>query len=373
MQVVQRWDIHLLRAVAIGAVFAYHTGVPHAGGGSLGVDIFFVLSGYLITTALLRGGSRRDFYRRRLARTVPAAVAAAAGITVAALLVAPGEWDDLRWHLLSSVTWTENLLVTAVSAGDLEGVMSLSPYTHYWSLAMEEQFYLVWPWLMAGVAAVGLRRHRRAALTVVLVAVIAGSLWLYWAWAADNHAVAYFSPLSRVWQLAVGALVALWWPRLTDRFPRRDWLPGTALVSFMAGVVVLAWCVSFGGFAHDTDSPWWGVIVVGTTAVLLITGRWLRPLPHSVRRLLAPMWLIGTLSYGLYLWHLPILWTLVRAGMPERTLTWWLVVVGMSVATAALSWRFIERPSIAWSRRTTRPAVDRARVVQEAEVSATSS
>ncbi|MFN8126155.1 MAG: acyltransferase [Candidatus Nanopelagicales bacterium] len=355
MQVVQRWDIHLLRAVAILSVFAYHTGVPHAGGGSLGVDVFFVLSGYLITSALLRSNDRRSFYRKRLARTVPAAVVTALVVTAVALVVAPGDREQMVWHLGASLTWTENILVTLVSAGDLGGVMSLTPYTHFWSLAMEEQFYLVWPWVIAGIVAVALRR-RTLALSAVLVGVIGVSLTLYWAWAASNHAVAYFSPLTRVWQLAAGALVAVWLPRMTERFPRHRALPAVGLALFPIGVAVLVVCVTFGGFAHDTDSPWWGVTVVATTAVLLATGRWLKPLPPAFMRVLVPLWLVGTLSYGLYLWHLPVLWTLVHLGMPEHTAVWWGVVLVLSFGAAALSWRFVEQPSIAWARRASRPA-----------------
>lgn len=353
-----RWDIHLLRAVAVLSVFGYHSGVSHMQGGSLGVDVFFVISGYLITVTWQHHHDRgntdhRAFMRHRLARTLPAAAVAAAAITVAVALIAWDRWQDMAWHLAASLTASENLLVSGLTWNGWDSpVEALTPYTHFWSMAMEVQFYLVWPILLAAV--LGARSlspaRSRQLLLVGLAAVAALSLYAYVAWGVSSHGLAYFSPVTRAWQLAIGAALGLLLPSLSGSARSASGRQRWAVAATLIGLAVLTYCFLFGGFAHETDSPLWGMCVVAATVGLLAVGRWLPPLPQGVARLMAPLLAIGTISYGLYLWHLPVLWTVSELGW-DRSPLWWLGVVGVSVAAATLSWHFVEKPAIAWSRR----------------------
>ena len=355
-----RWDIQLLRAIAVLSVLAYHSGVPHFQGGSLGVDVFFVISGYLITITWLRQSAAgpvdsKAFLRHRLARTLPAAAVTAAAVTVVVAMIARDRWADMAWHLVASLTATENVLVSGLTWGDWEpSVEALTPFTHFWSMSMEVQFYLVWPLALAAVAAVGALRAapglRRTVLLLLLGVVAVVSAHAYVTWGVSSHGVAYFSPMTRAWQLAAGAGLGLILPSLRPAGKLRGYVPVLATVGAVIGVATLVWCFMFGGFARDTDSAFWGFAVVAATAALLALGRGLPPLSSRLRRLLLPLLAVGTISYGVYLWHLPVLWTVSELGWAKTPL-WWVFVVGMSIGAATLSWHWVEKPAIAWSRR----------------------
>lgn len=353
-----RWDIQLLRAVAVLSVFAYHSGIPHFQGGSLGVDVFFVISGYLITVTWMRQSERgttdrAGFLRQRLARTLPAAAVLALAVTVAVAIIARDRWGDMLWHLVASVTATENLLVAGLTWNGWDpSIEALTPFTHLWSMSMEVQFYLVWPLLLAAVFGAPLRSATTARrLLLLLLAVVAAlSAYAYVAWGVSSHGMAYFSPVTRVWELAAGAALGLLLPRLTSPTPASRTAQVWAVFGIVAGLAGLTWCFLFGGFALETDSPMWGATVVAATASMLVVGRWLPALPGSAAKVLAPVLAIGTISYGLYLWHLPVLWTVSELGW-AKTPMWWIGVVTVSVGAATLSWHVVEKPAIAWARK----------------------
>jgi len=356
---MRRWDIHLLRAVAILAVFGFHAGIPGVGGGELGVDVFFVISGYLITTTLLRvreeKGSLKTFYRKRLARTIPAAVLTISVTMVLVIVLARETFFDVVWHMVASLLWVENLLVSGILLTNAS-VPAITPYTHFWSLALEEQFYLVWPWLIAAVAgfvtARGYYQHFKIVLTITLVTIIGISYSLYVVLNVVSHAVAYFSPVTRVWELAVGALVAVWVPcRMHQLEPSRvqRMVGGTV---FVLGMVGILFAFNRGRFLESTDSPFWSVLIVSATALMVASGSLMKNLSPKMLWMLTPLMMMGTISYGLYLWHSPVLMLLEETPVTTLPVAATVMIAGIcSLTLAALSWIFVEKPFIAWSHR----------------------
>ncbi|GAB3077034.1 acyltransferase family protein [Nocardioides zeae] len=286
-------------------------------GGFVGVDVFFVVSGFLITGLLLREHERtgtisfRSFYARRARRLLPAAVLVLA-VTVAASALVLGATRardtavDAAWALVFAGNW--HVAAEAVDYFSADG--PASPLQHFWSLAVEEQFYVVWPALLAVVLGLAARRttpagarQARRVLGATVAALAAGSL----AWAlhvtATAPAAAYFSTAARAWELAAGALLAVAagaCTRLPDRLrPLLSW-------AGLAGIVA-----AVGWVAPTTAFPAPGALlpVVGTLLVLAAgtradadrQQRWLWPLTNPVSRY------VGDLSYALYLWHLPVI------------------------------------------------------------------
>jgi peptidoglycan/LPS O-acetylase OafA/YrhL len=343
-----RPDVEGLRAVAVLLVIASHvTGVP--AGGYVGVDVFFVISGFLITGLLLREHARtgrislRDFYARRVRRLMPAAVLVLAVTNVAAYLLFAGEragqaLRDSVWAL----GFLANVRFSAIGTDYFDDTRPPSPVQHYWSLAVEEQFYVVWPCLLLG--ALWLARKRGAA--VVLLLVTAASLaWSLWATEAGATS-AYFATPARAWELGVGALVAVL--ALTS-VPRR--IPvavGTALGWLGLYGIVLA------AVLLDERTPFPGsaaLLPVLATALVLLGGEAGAADRNPV--LVNPVAkYVGRLSYSLYLWHWPVL-VVCAAVLPEGLLV--VVPLVASFVLAALCHHLVEDPvrRSAWlSRRT---------------------
>ncbi|MCW2814018.1 MAG: oatA [Nocardioides sp.] len=342
-----RGDVQGLRAVAVLVVVAGHAGLPFLPGGFVGVDVFFVISGFLISQLLFRQVQRSgtvglgDFYARRARRILPAAtvvtvvtvVAAAAWLAVVdALEVVTDAW----W----STFFAANVRFASLGTDYFAQDRSESPLQHYWSLSVEEQFYLVWPLLLL-LCVLG-RRWRRGLVAGVLVAVTAAS-FAYGVWLTSHDPTsAYFSTPARAWELAVGALAALVAPRLTAR-----WTPRLQSVVGLAGLgAITVACVTFSG---ATAFPGTAALlpVLGSAAVLLagvpgVEGVW-------PSRLLGvgPLRLVGDWSYSLYLWHWPLL--VLPATAAGRDLAPW--EAGLAVAAAfvlaGLTYRYVETP---WRR-----------------------
>jgi peptidoglycan/LPS O-acetylase OafA/YrhL len=300
-----RPDVQGLRALAVILVILDHAGVPWLRGGFVGVDVFFVVSGFLISSLLLHeltatGRVRIGrFYARRARRILPAATvvlvatAVFAAVRLSTTRVAEVV-DDVRW----SAFFAANVHFSRLGTDYFQQDRAVSPVQHFWSLAVEEQFYLCWPALLVVVGAVMVRRR----LTTVTVLVGAGSvLSLTWSVLLTSHAPtqAYFSSATRAWELAVGALLALA-GRLLPRLPRP--LRHVLAVAGLAAVLVAA-------LRYDTATPFPGryalLPVLGTAALLAAgaTGA------VGVARLLVlpPLRYVGDISYSLYLWHWPVL------------------------------------------------------------------
>ena len=365
-----RPDIEGLRAVAILAVLAFHARVPGMGGGFVGVDVFFVISGYLITGLLLREVSatgRLDlpgFYARRVRRLVPAAlVVIAVTVIASAFVLSPLRFPGIALDAAAAAAYISNYRYALIATDYFAADVQPSPLLHFWSLGVEEQFYLVWPVLL--LASVRLLPVRRVWMVVAAVAAASFALSV---WMTDVNAPwAFYSLPTRAWQLALGGLVALGVLAMPARWP--DWL-GAALG--WSGLGLIAAAVVF--IDPSTPFPGLSALLPAVGAALFIIGgerqvaRPARLLATSV-----PRW-FGRVSYSLYLWHWPIL-ILGPIVIGLGTLPVRLALAALSIGVAALSTRYIEGrfrirgPSRA-SRRTLALALGSSAVIAIASVAA---
>ncbi len=345
-----RSDVQGLRAVAVLLVVVAHLGVDAVSGGYLGVDVFFVISGFLITGLLLRarerpdapglGGALVDFYARRARRILPAAtvvLVATCGISALLLpVVRVGEiLTDAGWSAL----FAANIRFALVETDYFAEGRPVSPLQHYWSLSVEEQFYLVWPVLLLVVAALALRRRRDPAAAVqhVLTALVVTSLaWSAWATYASPD-TAYFSTLTRGWQLGAGALLAVVLHRRTTLGGRPGALAGAGLLLVVSSALVLT-----------PQSPVPGVVTVPVvlgTVLLLLAGALPGGADTWVARGLSlrPMQVVGDWSYSIYLWHFPVI-VVARShlgGLPPVAVAVCVVVIGV---LSGLTYHLVEQP-----------------------------
>lgn len=331
-----------LRAIAVMGVVTYHLGASWLPGGFLGVDLFFVLSGFLITSLLLDEVARRgcisysDFLAHRARRLLPALYVLIAAVCAwAAWLAAPEAIGDLRGAALAAVFYVANWFFIATSRSYFADVQGPSPLEHTWSLSIEEQFYLLWPFLLLLFA----RRLSPRALMLVLTLGIVGSVTVMAAaYDTTDPSSAYFGTLSRVHELLVGCLLAYLVHRglrmpLTWRWSA--WIALALIGAMMATVSDMA------GFYYRGGSLVFCVVVAW---LMLALGA--GPPGGGPTRALswAPLVWIGMLSYGIYLWHWPlILWlTPTSTGLGGALLT--LVRIGATIAVATVSYYVVERP-----------------------------
>jgi len=337
-----RPDLEGLRGVAILAVLLFHAGIPGTGGGFVGVDIFFVLSGFLITGLLLRereergGVSLSGFYARRARRILPAALVVLVAILVASwFMLPPLDVPDVAKDVFASALFVGNIRFAIQATDYFAADVVRSPVLHYWSLGVEEQFYLLWPFLLVLAMRLGGRLRVNAGIVVLTVLVL--SLVFAVVVTGVDAPWAFFSLTGRAWQLALGGLLAVG----ASRIARAPWQLTTAagwlgLAAVLASVVLIT-----------PDIPYPGVIALVPTlgaAGLIVSGsgRW------SVGQVLAirPLRFLGKISFSLYLVHWPIL-VLPAALLPlgaELPLTTRALLALASVGVAVLSFRFIEQP-----------------------------
>ena len=342
-----RPDLEGLRGVAILLVLSCHAGIPGAEGGFVGVDVFFVLSGFLITGLLVaehdRSGliSFRAFYARRARRILPAAlVVLVVTLFAAQFIISPLDLPRITDDVLAAGLSLANIRF-AFEATDYFASGDVSPVLHYWSLAVEEQFYLVWPALL--LLAAHLWRPR-VGMALLMTAVLAGSFLLSLAVTVSSGPWAYYSLPTRAWQLAAGGLVALAIPRLGS-MPRPlaagiGW-SGVGLVA--AAFILIGPATPYPGFAALLPT-------IGAVGIIASGGR-----PASPGRIilsLPPLRWLGRISYSLYLWHWPILvlgpLALGLSSPGEEptgtSLISRLGLVFVAVIAAIASWRLIEEP-----------------------------
>jgi peptidoglycan/LPS O-acetylase OafA/YrhL len=344
-----RPDIEGLRAFAVLAVVLYHAdfGVR---GGFVGVDVFFVISGFLITRQLVasvdRDGVRTlpTFYVRRMRRLLPAAVVVVATTVVAARIWAPAlQVRPISWDAIFTTFYGLNYRLAVEGTQYLHQNDSVSPLQHFWSLAVEEQFYIVWPIVIVAVAAVG-RRFRRPLLGLVLVAAGIVSFWYCVTTTEHLASWAYFSLHTRAWELGLGGLVALGATQLA-RLPR-------AVAELGAALGLVALVISAFVYSDSTLYPGaYAALPVAGAALVIACGCGPR---CRVERLLAEPMLqcIGRVSYGWYLWHWPML--IMAPMIVGHALPWTgrLIVVWLSLAVAVVSYFAIEDPGRRLGRRT---------------------
>ncbi|WP_286175238.1 acyltransferase family protein [Mycobacterium sp. DL99] len=344
-----RPDIEGLRAVAVLAVVLFHAGVPGFGGGFIGVDVFFVVSGFLITGMLWREASgtgtvrMAQFYAGRARRLLPAAALVLVATSIAAtLLLPPLQARSVLADAIASALYVGNYRFAAEGTDYLQAETAASPLQHYWSLGVEEQFYLLWPALILGTAWLLTRSGRgtRSALPYACVlAVVAGaSLAVSLSWTQTMPPWAFFSLPTRAWELAAGGLIAL---------TAAHWrsLPPVcaALVGWGGLALILATCTQLG-----TATPYPGsaaVLPVMGTALVIGAGCAIPDL--GVGRLLSKpvMRGIGRLSYSWYLWHWPVLLLAPALFGHGLGLAGRLAMMVMSLGLAILTLHLVENPA----------------------------
>jgi peptidoglycan/LPS O-acetylase OafA/YrhL len=342
-----RPDIEGLRAVAVIAVVLSHAslGVP---GGYVGVDVFFVISGFLITRQLLQEADRRGrfsfarFYARRARRIVPAATVVTIATLIGAYLWAPPlRVGAIARDALSAALFGVNWRLAAEGTNYFQASAPPSPFQHYWSLSVEEQFYLAWPLLLAAVLFAVRKRDRRTktmALVVVLSLIIAASLWASVDVTHVSAPYGYFGTHTRVWELAVGALIAA----AADTLRRLPWR--VVLPAAWAGLAAIV--VSCFAYNASTSYP-------GSAAVLPVAGAGLiiaagcggaaRFGPESLLKAWPMRW-VGKISYSLYLWHWPLLILVPDAVGHSLSATQRIAVIGLAVALSVATYFAVEQP-----------------------------
>jgi peptidoglycan/LPS O-acetylase OafA/YrhL len=335
-----RRDIEGLRAIAVVVVLLYHFGVPGLRGGFIGVDVFFVISGFLITSLLLDERTRKGrisitgFYARRARRLLPISATVLVATAIAGALVLPAtRLPDLAADVRWAAAFAANFLFAKRGADYLTADLAPSALRHYWSLAVEEQFYVVWPALimLVTLGARSVRRRVGVAMALLIAASFTASVVL----TPRTPSWAYYGLHTRAWELGVGALLATLITR-AERIPPAvraalGWLG-------IGGIAYAAW--AYGTVAFPS---WTAAVPVLASALVLVAGPVVRGSPAWLLST-PPMRWLGTRSYSLYLWHWPVL-VLAEAHL-ERSLTGpeKLAAVAAVVVLSEAGYRIIEHP-----------------------------
>jgi len=344
--VKRRTDIEGLRAIAVLAVLLFHAGVPGVSGGYVGVDVFFVVSGFLITSLLVAEKTNTGtvslgaFYARRARRILPvSALVAVATLIASWIWLEPLRLRSLSHDVLAVALFSSNFVFAHRGADYLQSALPPSPLQHYWSLAVEEQFYVVWPALVMLVCiGIGTRTLRNIRLRIGITAAIAAGASFVACMALMNSSQpwAFFSPHTRAFELAIGALVAV--------------IPLGVSKAAIQMNAALAWCGLAGiittvvMFSETTTFPGpWALAPVMATAFLLRGGNATSWSPEIVLRL-SPMQWLGSRSYSAYLWHWPILIIAAAALDKELSVYEGLICLMISLALSEFSYRFVENP-----------------------------
>jgi peptidoglycan/LPS O-acetylase OafA/YrhL len=335
-----RPDIDGLRALAVLSVVLYHVSPQSLPGGFLGVDIFFVISGYLISLIVFREQAAGtfsfvDFYVRRIRRLFPAlAVVLLAVLVFGAFALFADEYRRLGNHALASIVFLLNFQLMN-EAGYFDVVSDAKPLLHLWSLSIEEQFYLLWPALLIMFG----RLRWRVGLMIALLIISSLAFTIYLA--ASSRDTLYFHPIARFWELLIGAALAYYHHRFgVNAFPSKIdkvWIRhALSVIGFSA--IIWAFFRLNGQIPHPnvlTLVPLLGAVLLIASGGNAIVGRVLA---------IQPVVWIGLISYPLYLWHWPVLSyiRIMESGTPTKTLL--LIGAGVAMVLAALTHHFIEKP-----------------------------
>ena len=336
-----RRDVEGLRAIAVLAVLLYHFGVPGLGGGFVGVDVFFVISGFLITSLLVHARTTTGrvsfvhFYARRARRLLPiSAVVIALTALASAIWLPATRLGDVADDVKAAALFGANLLFAHRGTDYLTAGLDPSPLQHYWSLAVEEQFYLVWPALIAlvTIGARSVRRRTTWAMSVLVVASFVASGLL----TTRQPSWSYFGLHTRAWELGIGALIACAAPSIT-RIP----VTIRAATGWMGLVGIVGAAVAYGDVV--TFPGWAAALPVLATAAVIASGDDSRLGPTWLLRR-RPLQVIGARSYSLYLWHWPVL--IIAEGHLLRSLNLVekIAAAALAVVLAEIGFRTVENP-----------------------------
>jgi peptidoglycan/LPS O-acetylase OafA/YrhL len=349
-----RKDIQALRALAVGLVVLNHLWPQRLPGGYVGVDVFFAISGYLISKHLLGELERTDrinlaqFYSRRVKRLLPAATVVAVVSLVFAWVFLPfSRWLAIAQETMASVLYVENWILAAKSVDYSAHNDAASTVQHYWSLSVEEQFYLVWPLLFLGLFTVavrfGIRRRALMALGVCFVSVLAFAFCIWFTY--TNKSQAYFVTPARVWEFGAGALVAIGGAHAMAKVRLRFVTSHLVLSGFAQWLGY--GLIAYSAFSYNEQTFFPGIaaaVPVAGTLLVIVSGpngpRWSPNRPLAAR----PIQFVGDVSYSLYLWHWPMIIlapaVLSRSlGTPDK-----FAVLILAVGLSFVSKKLIEDP-----------------------------
>jgi peptidoglycan/LPS O-acetylase OafA/YrhL len=330
-----RPDIDGLRALAVLSVLFFHAGFAGFSGGYVGVDIFFVISGFLITTIISREigentFSLTTFYERRFRRILPAAFTmVAASLLIARFILNPEDYDDLARSAIASNLFVSNIFFY-LQTGYFDGPASLKPLLHTWTLSVEEQYYILFPLLLLGIAKFGYRKYLHFLIPVFVLSFGASVLCMD----IDRSAVFYMLP-TRAWELLTGSLLAI------AALPR---IRNTVVLNAVAGLGLLLMLYSIFSFTGETPFPGgYALIPAAGAALVIYTGN---SGPTLVNQLLSirPLVFVGLISYSLYLWHWPLIVYARILKVVDFTTTEQYQLLVVTFILAVLSWRYIETP-----------------------------
>lgn len=369
------YGLDSLRAVAVLAVLVYHFLPALLPGGFIGVDVFFVLSGFLITTLLVRERvqtgrvSLRHFWTRRVRRIIPAMVAVVVVCTAAAGVIGGDVLVGIKLQVLGALTFASNWFAIAQGTSYSADLVP-QLFANFWSLAVEEQFYLFWPLVLLAVFSV--RRSRVTGLVVTGLFAVGSAVWMAVAYdPAGDPSRVYFGTDTHLFGLMAGAFFALWFaprtPRDTPQVPdvefasqsllpvqsrfarwfptsRRRWWRHALGLTSAVGLVVLTLTMSV-----DDAFTYRGGLVLASLFALGLIAFLIRSQPLARRVEVRPLRWVGVRSYGIYLWHWPIVVlvaSLMGAENPGRSTSWSVAAVA-TVVTAVAAWvsyKYLERP-----------------------------
>ncbi len=337
MSLRYRPEIDGLRALAVVPVILFHAGFPAFGGGYVGVDIFFVISGYLITSILLSEMAEErfsllGFYERRARRILPALFfMMLVCIPFAWAWMLPDKLENFGQSIIATTLFSNNILLY-LTTSYWDVAAELKPMLHTWSLGVEEQYYILFPLFLMMIWPKGIRAVLVALSILFVVSLAIGQ------WGAHNEPTAAFYLLpARGWEILIGALAAFYLNRKRDtEIP----LPAAQFLSLF-GIILILYAI----FAFDEKTPFPGfyalVPTVGTALIILFAqpGTWVG---HAMsNRLLVG---IGLISYSAYLWHQPLFAFARYNSLTELPISWIAGLFGLTFSLAYLSWRFVEKP-----------------------------
>jgi peptidoglycan/LPS O-acetylase OafA/YrhL len=299
-------EVQGLRAIAVLSVLIYHLWPAALPGGYVGVDVFFVISGYLITGSLIREFEAKGrisilgFYARRIRRLLPAATVVSIAVALSIPLFPKGQWADIVGGVVASAAYVQNWFLAAQAVDYLAGD-ELGPMKHFWSLSVEEQYYIVWPLILVPVAAIvrktGLDPRRSFGW---IIAIVGGVSLAYSIFLTPlDLGTAYFATTTRVWELALGGALAI----ILSRSTLTDSLRAALGIAGIIGIVIA--CLAYD---ENTSFPGYAALLPTLAAAAVIASSGSRA-PWAARSLLSsgPARYLGDISYSLYLWHWPLI------------------------------------------------------------------
>lgn len=342
-----------MRALAVLAVIAYHMQFSWAPGGLLGVTVFFVLSGYLITGLLLRERSKTGtisltgFWIRRVRRIIPAVVFAVVGTAALCTIFNHVLLTKMRPDVLPTLFFFNNWWQIIHNVSYFEALGQPSPLTHFWSLSIEEQFYLIWPVLLLVTMKLGVRKTTMRRATLVLAIISAVEMALLFDPHGDPSRV-YYGTDTRAFSLLIGSYLAFVWPfhKLTPR-ATATMAPAALLMINIIGIAAIVGIIMMIGLTNGFDAfTYRGGLALCSVLTALAIASLVHPASLAGKFFqLPPFVWVGKCSYSMYLWHYPLILLMTPSGMAANA-PWWLRLIQLVVifAVSAFSYYVVENP-----------------------------